>query len=85
MGAGSCDSESAVFVAVDQNVAQIVIQAELQETVTGDCDCPSVLLVVVNNQTMFFCAVTETAVVVSASTGTILDTVDIAVVVYHFM
>ena len=49
MGAGPCDSESAVFVAVDENVAQIVIQTELQQTVTGACECPSVFIVVVHD------------------------------------
>ena len=30
MGAGSCDSVTAVFIAVNENVTQIVVQAELQ-------------------------------------------------------
>ena len=42
MGAGSCDSEATVFVAIDQNVTQVIVQAELQETVTRACDCPSI-------------------------------------------
>ena len=41
----SSDPVSAVFVPIDEDVTQIVIQAELQETVTGACDCPSVLVV----------------------------------------
>ena len=40
--AGACDSETAVFVAVDKDVSKVIVQAELQKTVTGACDCPSV-------------------------------------------
>jgi hypothetical protein len=83
--AGSCDSVAAVFVAVDQDVTQVIVQAELQETVTGTCDCPSVLVVMIHDQTMSFCAVPEFAVVVSASTGTILDSQNVIVVMNHFV
>ena len=81
----ACDSVAAVLVAVDENVTQIVVQAELQEAIAGACDGPSVLVVVIHNQPMGFCAVSEAAVVVSSSTGTVLDTIDVAVVVHHFM
>lgn len=79
------DSVAPIFVAVDQNVAKIIIQAELQKTVTGACDCETVLGVMIHNQTMCFCAVTETAIVVSTSTGTVLDSQNIIVVVHHLM
>ena len=85
MCACSCASVAAIFVAVDQDVTQVIVQAELQETVAGACDGPSVLVVVDHDQTMFYGTVPESAVVVSTSTGTILDTIDIAVVVHHLM
>ena len=85
MCAGSCDSETAVFVAVDQNVTQVIVHAELQETVTGACDGPSVLVVMIHDQTMSFCTVTEATVVVSSSTGTVLDTQNVIVVVHHLV
>ena len=85
MCAGSCDSVGAVFVAVYENVTQIVVQAKLQETVTGTCYGETVLGVVIHNQTMGFCAVSESAVVVSTSTGTVLNAHNIIVVVYHLM
>ena len=85
MCTGSGDPEAAVLVAIDEYVTQVIVQAELQKTVTGTCDCPSVLVVMIHDQTMGFCAVPESAVVVSTSTGTVLDTIDVAVVVHHFM
>ena len=85
MCAGSRDSVTAVFVPVDENVTQVIVQAELQKTVTGACDCPSVFVVMIHDQTMSFCAVTESAVVVSSSTGTVLDTQNVIVVVHHLM
>ena len=85
MGAGSSDSVAAVFVAVYENVTQVIVQAELQKTVTGACDCETVLGVMIHNQTMCFCAVTETAIVVSTSTGTVLDSQNVIVVVHHLM
>ena len=85
MCAGACDPVAAVFVAVDENVTQIIVQAELQEAVAGACDRPSVFVVVIHDQTVCFCAVPETAVVVSAATGTVLHTVDVIVIVHHLM
>ena len=85
MCAGSCDSVAAVLVAVDENVTQIVVQAELQQTVTGACDGPSVVVMVIYDQTMSFCAIPESAVMVSSSTGTVLDAQNVIVVVHHLM
>ena len=85
MCAGACGSETAVFVAVDENVAQVIVQAELQEAIAGACDCPSVLVVVAHDQTMFYGTVPESAVVVGTPTGTVLDAQNVIVVVHHLM
>ena len=85
MCACSCASVAAIFVAVDQDVTQIIVQAELQQMVTGGCDRPSVLVVVVYDQAMGFCAVPEFAVMVGAASGAILHSVHIIVVVNHFV
>ena len=85
MCAGSCDSVAAVFIAVDQDVTQVIIQAELQETVAEGCDRPSVFLVVVYDQAVILCAVTESAVVVCASSGAVLDSQEVIMVVHHLM
>ena len=85
MCAGTCDSESAVLVAVDENVTQAIVQAELQETVTGACNGETVLGVMIHNQAMGFCAVTETAVMVCSASGAVLDAQDIIVVVHHLV
>ena len=85
MCAGSCDSESAVFIPIDEDVTQIIVQAELKQTVTGACECPSVFVVMINDQTVGLCAVPEFTVMVGAASGTVLNTVDVAVVVHHLM
>ena len=85
MCAGSCDSVAAVFIAVDQDVTQVVVQAELQEAVAGACDRPSVFLVVFYDQAVILCAVTESAVVVCASSGAVLDSQEVIMVVHHLM
>ena len=85
MCAGSCDSVAAVFVAVDQDVTQVIVQAELQETVTGACDGPSIFLVVFYDQAVILCAVSESAIVVCASSGAVLDSQEVIMVVHHLM
>ena len=85
MCACSCDSVSAVFVPVDKNVAQVIVQAELKQHVTRTCDGPSVFVMMSNDQSVIFSAVLEFPVVVGASSGTILDAVHKAVVVHHLM
>lgn len=85
MCAGSSDSKTAVFIPVDENVTQIVVQAELQETVAGACNGPSVLVVVAHDQAMILCAIPESAVVVGTSTGTVLDAQNVIMVVHHLM
>ena len=85
MRACSCASVAAVFVAVDQDVTQVIVQAELQETVTGTCDGETILGVMIHDQSVSFSAVLEFPVVVGASSGTILDAVHKAVVVHHLM
>ena len=85
MCAGACNSVAAVLVAVDENVTQIIVQTELQETVTRACDGETILGMMIHNQTMRFSTVTESAVVVGSSTGTVLNTLDVIVVVHHFV
>ena len=85
MCTGTSDSESEGFIPVDQNVSQVIVQAELQKTVTGACDCPSVLVMMIYDQAMGMGTVTESAVVVRAATGAVLDSQNIIVVVHHLV
>ena len=85
MCACSCDPETAVLITVDKNVTQIIVQAELQETVTGMRDSPSVLVMMIYKQAMSVGTVTESAVMVSTATRTILNAQDIIMVVHHLM
>ena len=85
MCSSSCDPETAVLIAVDKNVAQIIVQAELKQIVTGMGNSPSVLVMVFHNQAMGMGAVSESPVMVSTATGTVLNTQDVIMVVHHFM
>ena len=85
MCAGSGDPETAALVAIDEYVTQVIVQAELQKTVTGACNCPSILFVMIYDQTMSHNAVPESAVVVSTATGAVLDAQNIIMVVHHLM
>ena len=53
--------------------------------VTGSGDCPAVFVVVLYDQSVLFSAVPEFAVMVCTTTGTILDAIDIVVIVHHLM
>ena len=85
MCAGSCNPETAVFIPVDQDVPKIVVNAEAKQIVTGMGDGPTVFVVVVYDQTVSFCAVPEFAVMVGAASGAILDTLNVIVIMYHFV
>ena len=85
MCACSCDPIGAVFVSVDQNVAQLIVQTELQEAVTGGSMRPTVFVAVVHAQAARFGGFLESLVVVGVTPAAILDTVLIVEVMYHFM
>lgn len=85
MCTGSCDSVATGFVTIDQNIAEVIVKTELQETVTRMGDCPSIFVMVIDDQTMFFCVVSEMSVVVSSSSRTVLNVIYKTVVVYHLM
>ena len=73
----ACDSVAPMFVAVDENVTQVIVQAELQKAVARACDCPSVLVVMIHDQTMSFGTVPESPVMVGTSTGAVLNVIDV--------
>lgn len=81
----SGDPVTAAFVPVDENVGQVIVQTELQETVTGTGDGPTVFIVVFHQKAMGLCAVTESPVVVCPASGTVLDAIYVIVVVHHFV
>ena len=85
MGTRAGDVEAAVFVAVQQNVGQVILQDELQKLVTGGGVRPAVFVGVGDNQATGFGGVPETAVVVCAATGAVLYAVDEVVVVNHLV
>ena len=81
----SGDSVTAVFVAVDENVAQVIVQAELQQRVAGRGNGPAVFVMVIYQKAMSLSAVPKFAVMVCTASGAILNPVHIAVVMHHFM
>ena len=85
MCACSWGSEAAVFIAVDEDVTQIIVQTELQETIARACDGPTVLFMMLHDQAMIFGAVTKSAIVVGASTGAVLNTQNVIMIMYHLM
>ena len=85
MGAGSGDSVAAELIPVYQNVAQVIVQTELQEAVAGAGDCPSILVMVIHDQTVSFRTVPEFPVVVGAAPATVLNAANVVVIMYHLM
>ena len=83
MCAGSCDAERGKLVPVDENVRQVIVQAELEQGIVGTGDRPAVLVMMIHDQTMGFCAVPEFTVMVGTTPGTVLDTFDVIMVMYH--
>lgn len=60
-------------VTVNENICQIIVQAELKQTVAGGCDCPSVFFVMIHNKTTRFCTIPEFAIVVCTAISTMLE------------
>ena len=85
MCAGACASVGEELIAVDQNVGQVIVQAELKQGVTGTCNYPAVLIMVIHQKPMGHGAVPESPVVIRPSSTAILDAVDKIVVVHHLM
>ena len=85
MSASSTNLKTAELVSVNENVSQVVLQNELQKLVAGAGDCPAILLMVIDNQTMSFGSIPELAVVVGIASAAILNTIHMVVVVHHLM
>ena len=73
------------FVSVYQNVAQVIIQTELQETVTGRGMRPTVFVAVTHAQAARFCGFLEPLIVVGVAPAAILYPMLIVVIVHHLM
>ena len=85
MCTGACNLKAGELIAVNQNVGQFIVQAELQESITGGSMTPAVFIRMGNNQTTLFCCCFESFVVVGIAPAAILNPVDIIMVVYHLM
>ena len=80
MCARACDSVTAELVAVEQDVTQVVVQAELEQLVTGRGVRPSVLVAVFHAQASLFGCGLEPLVVVGIAPAAILNAVDVVVI-----
>ena len=85
MCAGDCDPNSGEFVPVNENVAQVIVQTELEQLVAGVGDRSSVFLVVFYDQAVCFCAVTEFPVVICTTTGAVMNAGDVVEIMNHLM
>ena len=85
MSASSTNLKTSELVSVNQNVGQVIFQNELQKLVAGAGDCPSILVMVIDNQTMSFGSIPELAVVVGVASAAILNAIHMIVVVHHLM
>ena len=52
VSACASDLEAAELISVQENVAQVVLQNHFQEVIARSGDCPTILVMVVNDQTM---------------------------------
>lgn len=75
----------AEFVSGQQNVGQVVLQHELQQTVSGSRVAPAVFVRMRHHQIPFQTSFQESLVMIGPTSGTVFDAVDIAPVVDHLM
>ena len=85
MCAGSCDPVTTEFVPIDENVAQVIVQAELEREVTGICNRPAVLIMVIHQKAMRDGAVPESPVVICSTSAAILNTIHKIMIMNHFV
>ena len=85
MSACAADMEAAELVSVQKDVAQFVLQNHFQKVIARRGDCPTILVVVIDNQAMGMSGVPELPIVVGVASATILNTLHIIVVVNHLM
>ena len=85
MCAGSRDSATAVFVPVDENVTQVIVQTELEQGIAGAGNRPTVFVVMRYHQTVSQGTVPEFPVVICPASGAVLNAQDVIVVVHHFV
>lgn len=85
MCARACDPVTAELVAVEQDVAQVIVQTELEQLVSGGGVRPSIFVAVFYAQATLFRSNLEPLVVVGVAPTAILDAVDVVVVMHHFV
>ena len=77
--------EAAELVPIQENVGQVVLQNHFQKLVARTGDRPTILVMVVNDQTMSQGSISELAVVVGVASAAILNALHIIVVVNHLV
>lgn len=73
------------FVAVQEDVRKVVVDAKLQGLITGACDRPAVGVMVFDVQPSCLGTVLEVLVVVGVASACVLDALDEVVIVTHLM
>ena len=85
MSASASDLKAAELVPIDKNVAQLVLQNHFQKLIARACNCPTIFVVVLDDQTVSLGRIAELAVVVGVASAAILNALHIIVVVNHLM
>lgn len=73
------------FVPIDENVGQVVVQNELQKLVCGSGMRSTVFRAVGQEQSARLRRALEPLIMIGIASGAILDTVDVIIVMHHFM
>jgi len=85
VGAGARYCNAVIFVAVNENVSQIIFKNEGQQFIIWTGDCPSILCIMLHMKTVNFRCCLEALVVIGVSSAAILHTVGMIVVMHHLM
>lgn len=81
----SCNRYAVELIAGDEDIAQIVFEHKSQQLVVWLRDGPAVFFVVAHRQAMALGNLLEAFVVVGIASARILDVMDMAVVMHHFV
>ena len=85
MTACTGDRDSVMLIPGDKNVGQVIFKDEIQQFFAGMRDCPTILRVMLHNQTVGFRNLLEAFVVIGIATAGVLDRVDTSVVMAHLV
>lgn len=81
----SCNRYAVELIAGDEDIAQIVFEHKSQQLIVWLSDGPAVFFVMAHRQTMALGNFLKALVVIGIASARVLDSVDMAVVMHHFV